>query len=256
MIDIRQQDCLEMLGSLRDATVQTLVTSPPYGIGKAYENRSTPTEWADAMAPIVQESARVAAEHMFWQVGNHVHQGVVTPLDIFLYPLLARDGWVMRNRMVWTYGHGLHARSRFSGRYETILWFTKGDSYLFDLDAVRVPQKYPAKRYYKGDKKGELSGNPKGKNPGDVWDISNVKHNHPEKTAHPCQFPEALIKRVVLASTREGDTVADIFLGSGTTAAVCAKTNRRFIGCDTSADYVAVARARIATIHAQKENVR
>ncbi len=71
---------------------------------------------------------------------------------------------LLRNRVVWTFGHGLHSPTRFSGRHETILWFTKGDNYTFNLDAVRVPQKYPGKRHYKGLKKGKFSGNPLGKN--------------------------------------------------------------------------------------------
>ena len=77
----------------------------------------------------------------------------------------------MRNRIVWHFGHGLHASRRFSGRYEVIMWFTKSDDYTFNLDAVRVPQKYPQKKHFKGPRRGELSGNPLGKNPGDVWEI-------------------------------------------------------------------------------------
>ena len=94
----------------------------------------------------------------------------------------------MKNRIVWHFEHGLHLKHKFSGRYETILWFVKTDKYIFDLDKVRVPQKYPGKVGYKGKNKGKYSGNIKGKNPSDVWIIPNVKSFHKEKTIHPCQF--------------------------------------------------------------------
>ena len=115
-------------------------------------------------------------------------------LDIFYYQIFKKYNLFLRNRIIWHFGHGLHASKRFSGRYETILWFTKSKDYIFNLDAVRVPAKYPGKRHYKGKNKGKLSGNPKGKNPSDlweiaidewakeVWEIPNVKSNHPEKT--------------------------------------------------------------------------
>src|ERR1041384_3300304 len=91
------------------------------------------------------------------------------------------------------------------------LRYSKGRRYRFDLNAVRVPQKYPGKKHYKGPKKGKLSGNPKGKNPSDVWEIPNVKSRHVEKTKHPCQFPVALVQRLVRALTLPGSLVVDPF---------------------------------------------
>ena len=134
-----------------------------------------------------------------WQVGNYVEKGEVFPLDILSYPLFKSRGLKLRNRVIWRFGHGLHAQRRFSGRYEVLLWFTNGDGYTFNLDRVRVPSKYPGKTHFKGEKRGQPSGNPLGKNPSDywivkqdwereVWDIPNVKANHTEKTIHPCQF--------------------------------------------------------------------
>ena len=123
----------------------------------------------------------------------------------------------MRNRIIWTFGHGLNSVRRFSGRHETILWSTKGDSLEFNLDEVRVPQKYAGKRAYKGPHKGELSGNPLGKNPSDVWEIPNVKAKHIEKTEHPCQFPVAIPQRLIKALTHENALILDPFMGSGTT---------------------------------------
>ena len=142
-------------------------------------------------------------------------------------------GLKLRNRIIWHFGHGLHASNRFSGRYETILWFTKSDDYIFNLDNVRIPSKYPGKLHYKGPNKGKPSGNPLGKNPSDVWEIlqndwdncfweiPNVKSNHPEKTIHPCQFPIELVERCVLALTNEDSWVLDPFGGVGSTAKAC-----------------------------------
>jgi adenine-specific DNA-methyltransferase len=144
----------------------------------------------------------------------------------------------------------LHGTKRLSGRYETILWFTKTDDYVFDLDAVRVPSKYPRKKYYKGPKRGQLSGHPLGKNPGDVWVVPNVKFNHVEKTAHPCQFPVELIERLVLALTRPGDVVLDPYMGVGSSVVAAILHERSALGCDVVADYVDIARRRVAQFRA------
>ncbi len=162
-----------------------------------------------------------------------------------MYPIFTSLGLRLRNRIVWYFGHGLHASKRFSGRYEVILWFTKGNDYTFNLDAVRMPQKYPKKKYFKGPKRGELSGNPLGKNPADVWEIPNVKANHVEKTIHPCQFPVELIERLVLAMTDEGDWVFDPFMGVGTTAIAALMHNRKAIGAEIMPEYVKATRDRI-----------
>ena len=182
---------------------------------------------------------------MCWQVGNYVDKGKIVPLDIVLYPIFSSSGLHLRNRTVWHFGHGLHASKRFSGRYEVILWLTKGDEYTFNLDAVRVPQKYPKKKHFKGPKRGQPSGNPLGKNPGDIWEIPNVKANHVEKTIHPCQFPVELIERLVLSMTNKGDWVLDPFIGVGTTAIAALMHKRKAIGSETMPEYVQIAKERI-----------
>ena len=188
---------------------------------------------------MIKESYRVLKNggSICWQVGNWVDNGAVYPLDCLFFPIFTGVGFVPRNRIVWTFGHGLHCKKRFSGRHETVLWFTKGSEYTFNLDDVRVPQKYPNKKHYKGGKKGELSGNPLGKNPEDVWNIVNVKNNHPEKTEHPCQFPEALVDRLVRALSNTNDVVLDMYLGSGTTGVVSKRLGRDFIGSELDEGY-------------------
>ena len=151
----------------------------------------------------------------------------------------------LHNRIVWTFGHGLNAEKRLSGRYETILWFTKGNEYFFNLDPIRIPQKYPGKKYSHGPKAGQYSGNPLGKNPSDVWDIPNVKANHVEKTDHPCQFPIVIPQKLIKCLTNEEDIVIDPFSGSGTTAIACIIEQRRFIGTEIQESYFDIAKNRI-----------
>ena len=146
---------------------------------------------------------------------------------------------------MWTFGHGLHCKNRFSGRHETILWFTKTDDYTFNLDRVRVPVKYPYKKHFKGPNKGKISSNPLGKNPSDVWDIPNVKSNHVEKTEHPCQYPVSLVERLVLALTNEGENVLDPYLGVGTTVIAAIKHKRHGYGCDINKKYIDITISRI-----------
>lgn len=240
-------DCLRLLRQIPDEFVQLVVTSPPYNLGKPYETRLDLDEYLDQQRIAIEECVRVLNESgsICWQVGNYVQNGEIIPLDVVLYPIFASLGLSLRNRIVWHFGHGLHASKRFSGRYEVILWFTKGDNYVFNLDAVRVPQKYPKKKHFKGPKKGQLSGHPVGKNPSDVWEIPNVKANHVEKTIHPCQYPVELIERLVLAMTDEGDWVLDPFIGVGTTAIAALMHRRRAIGAEIVPDYVKVAKERV-----------
>ena len=240
-------DCLKLLSDVPDEKVQLVVTSPPYNIGKPYETKLSLKDYVAQQAEVIEACVRVLAStgSVCWQVGNFVSKGQIIPLDIVLYPIFERLGLQLRNRIVWHFEHGLHCSKRFSGRYETVLWFSKTSDYKFALDPVRVPQKYPGKRHFKGPKIGELSGNPLGKNPGDVWVIPNVKSNHVEKTAHPCQFPVELIERFVLSLTDVNDWVFDPFLGSGTTVVAALKHGRRGMGAELAQDYAQIAKNRV-----------
>ncbi len=251
-------NCLDLLPRIPDGFVKLIVTSPPYNLGKSYETRLELDEYLAQQRIAIEECVRVLDDRgsICWQVGNYVDSGEIVPLDIVMYPIFASLGLHLRNRIVWHFGHGLHASKRFSGRYEVILWFTKGNEYTFNLDAVRVPQKYPKKKYFKGPKKGQLSGNPLGKNPSDIWEIPNVKANHVEKTIHPCQFPVELIERLVLSMTDEGDWVLDPFIGVGTTAIAALMHNRRAIGADIVPEYVEVAKERIRLAEEGKLRIR
>jgi adenine-specific DNA-methyltransferase len=240
-------DAAEILPLIASGSARLVLTSPPYNIGKAYERRAPLGDYVARQADVIAEAARILVPggSLCWQVGNYVEDGEVVPLDSLLIPVIRSLGLKIRNRIVWSFGHGQHCRHRLSGRHETVVWATKGDGYLFNLDPIRIPQENPRKRHYRGARKGELSGHPLGKNPGDVWHIGNVKFNHPEKTAHPCQFPEALAERLVCALTEEGDLVIDPFAGSGTTGVVCQRLGRRSTLIEIIGGYADIARERV-----------
>jgi adenine-specific DNA-methyltransferase len=238
-------DCLELLTQIPDRTVKLVMTSPPYNIGKEYEVRTGLEAYLQQQTQVIAECARVLAPggSLCWQIGNYIENGEVYPLDILFYPIIKAQGLNLRNRIVWRIEHGLHAKNRFSGRHETILWFTKGN-FEFNLDPVRIPQKYPGKRHYKGPKAGEYSGNPLGKNPGDVWDIPNVKNNHVEKTPHPAAYPIELVERFLLSLTQPGDLVVDPYMGSGSTGCAALLHGRRTAGAELMPEYIEVIRQR------------
>jgi adenine-specific DNA-methyltransferase len=258
LVTLYHGDCLEFLSKIPDRSVQLVVTSPPYNIGKEYERVLDIEVYKAQQWQVIEECIRIIKPEgsICWQVGNYVNKGEIIPLDILLYDCFKENGLRLRNRIVWHFGHGLHCSNRFSGRYETVNWFTKSDDYVFNLDAVRVPQKYPGKRHFKGPKRGEYSSNPLGKNPSDVWEIPNVKSNRVEKTEHPCQFPVALVQRLVLSMTNEGDVVFDPFMGVGTTAIAAIINGRRAAGAETVKRYYDLAVERIRKALAGELRIR
>jgi len=252
-------DVAKFVKDIPDQSVMLVVTSPPYNIGKPYEERLEFKEYLAWQREIIKECVRILDDQgsICWEVGNYIEDKEVFPLDLYFYRILKDIGLKLRNRIVWRIGHGLHARLRFSGRYETILWFTKSDDYVFNLDAVRVPQKYPGKRAYRGPNNGKPSSNPLGKNPSniwdiiirdwdlEVWDIPNVKASHREKTSHPCQFPIELVERLVLALTNEHNIVFDPFAGVGSSIIAAILHNRKAVGVEKEKVYTDISYQRI-----------
>lgn len=261
---IWQGDTYEFLCSLPDEPIfDFVVTSPPYNIGKSYEQHrdlKAYLAWQRKIIEAIIVRLKPNAS-ICWQVGNFVENGEIVPLDIELHPIFRDARMKLRNRIVWRFGHGLHGTRRFSGRYEVVMWYTNGDRYTFNLDAVRVPSKYPGKKHYKGEKKGQFSSHPFGKNPEDiwdmdldVWDIPNVKGNHVEKTPHPCQYPVGLAERLILALTKPDALIFDPFFGVGTTGVAATLNNRRYWGCEQLPLYVQLAKSRI--LKAQKNELK
>jgi DNA modification methylase len=253
-------DTLIELDKIGNKKFDLIITSPPYNLGKEYETKKSIEDYLESQKQIIEKLVDVLSDKgsICWEVGNYVQKGEIFPLDTFYYNIFKNYKLKLRNRIIWHFGHGLHASNRFSGRYETILWFTKSDKYIFNLDDIRVPSKYPGKRHFKGPNKGLLSGNPKGKNPSDIWeilekdwesklwDIPNVKSNHPEKTIHQCQFPIELVERCVLALTNEKESwVLDPFAGVASSIIASIKNNRNAIGIEKEKKYCDIAKKRI-----------
>lgn len=241
-------DNLKHLNSLPTESVDLVITSPPYNIGKDYEHIIELEDYLQNQSRVIEECVRVLKPtgSLCWQVGFTKSGAEIVPLDILLYPIFKDQGLRLKNRIVWTFGHGMHAQRRFSGRHETILWFVKSlDGCYFNLDDVRVPQKYPGKRYYRGPKKGEYSGHPAGKNPGDVWEIPNVKSHHVEKTQHQCQFPIALAQRLIKGLCPPKGAVLDPYSGVATTAAAAALEGRRSISIEMLPKYFEIGINRV-----------
>jgi DNA modification methylase len=269
-IVLHKGDTLKFLQTLPNDFIDLIITSPPYNIGKIYEIKTELQIYLQEQEKVIKELIRTlkCTGNICWEIGNFMENGEVFPLDIYFYDIFKRNNLKLRNRIVWHFGHGLHCKNRFSGRYETILWFSKTDDYIFNLDSVRVPAKYPGKRAYKGPNKGNLSGNPLGKNPSDVWkllvsewddaywEFPNVKSNHPEKTIHPCQFPVELVERCVLALTNKSDYVLDPYCGVGTSLIAGLKHKRRVIGVDKETEYIEIAKKRILAFFNDKLKTR
>ena len=249
--------------TIPDGAISLVITSPPYNIGKSYELKQDITAYLAEQEVVISELVRMLNDKgsICWQTGNYIDDGEVFPLDVYYYHIFKKHGLKLRNRIIWHFEHGLHASKRFSGRYETILWFTKSDDYTFNLDPVRIPAKYPGKRHFKGPNKGQPSGNPLGKNPSDIWvflqeewdtclwNIPNVKANHVEKTDHPCQFPVELVERCVLALTNENDRVLDPYCGVGSTLLGALMHDRKAIGVEREEEYVAITKERIYQLY-------
>lgn len=241
-----------------------ILTSPAYNINKEYETKVSIETYLEEQKKVIQLLIQTLNDNgsICWQVGNYIDKKnkELYPLDIYYYQIFKELGLTLKNRIVWKSSHGYHAKNKFSGRYETILWFVKGDDYIFNLDPVRVPQKYPGKKSYRGKNKGKYSGNPLGKNPSDIWeilledwekeiwDIPNVKANHKEKTIHPCQFPIELAERCILALTNENSWVLDPYSGVGSSVLAAIRNNRNAIGIEKYKKYIDVALERISSL--------
>lgn len=241
-----------------------ILTSPAYNVNKEYEAKISIENYLSKQKEVIKYLLEKLDDNgsICWQVGNYIDKSAneLFPLDIYYYVIFKELGLKLKNRIIWRYEHGLHAKTKFSGRYETILWFVKGDEYIFNLDPVRVPQKYPGKRSFKGNNKGKFSGNPLGKNPSDVWevllsdwekeiwDIPNVKAKHREKTIHPCQFPIELAERCILALTNENSWILDPYCGVGTTIIAAIKNNRNAVGIEKQKKYIEIGEDRVISL--------
>ena len=232
-IQILYGDALQLLSTLAPGSVDLIVADPPYNLGKRFGGEQTMRgfeEYLDFSRQWLGEAVRLLKPR-----GTlYLFMGV--RFISYLYAILERDLNLRFNSwIVWHYTQGMGKKNGFSPRHDDILMFTRTDRYKFNLDNVRVPQKYYRAR-----------NNMRGANPGDVWTYSHVHYSHPNRSDHPTQKPEGLIERMVLASSDEGDLVLDPFAGSGTTLRVCQQLRRRAIGIEVNPAYVTLAGERLS----------
>lgn len=242
-----QGDCADLLAALPDMSVDLTVTSPPYNIGKEYElpvslddYRAWCAKWMTEIHSVTRPAGAFWLNLGYTQVEG---KGKAVPLPYLLWDT---SPFFLLQEVVWHYGAGVTSRHSLSPRNEKFLWFVKDfEKYTFNLDDIRDPDvKYPNQK-----KNGKLKCNPLGKNPTDVWSIPKVtsgrNRSSKERTPHPAQFPEAVIERVIKASSNPGELILDPFIGSGTSAIVAHRLDRLAVGFELRADYLDIAAARI-----------
>ena len=231
-IDIRLGNALELFKELGNESVDLIIADPPYNLGKDYGNNHDLIgfdEYLDFSHNWISQAYRVLKP----KGSIYVFMGV--RFISYLYDILDRECKMYFNSWIcWHYTQGMGKRLGFSPRHDDILFFNKSEKYAFNLDDVRVPQKYYRSR-----------NNMRGANPGDVWKFSHVHYCNPNRQNHPTQKPEGLIERMVLASSNEGDLILDPFAGSGTTLRVCQQLKRSCIGFEMNPGFVSLIEERL-----------
>ncbi|MCR5678758.1 MAG: site-specific DNA-methyltransferase [Prevotella sp.] len=232
MIQIIQGDCIEELKSIKDSSIDLVVADPPYNVGKDYGNGSDKQQFEDYLS----FSRKWLREcHRVLKPQGTIYVFIGFRYISYLYQILEKDlNMNFVNWISWHYTQGVGKTKGFSPRHDDILMFSKTEKYTFNLDSVRIPQKFYRK-----------INNMRGANPGDVWEVSHIHYCQKNRQPHPTQKPEALIERMVLASSNENDTVLDPFSGSGTTLRVCQQLNRNAIGIELNGEYIEGIKERL-----------
>jgi DNA modification methylase len=259
-------DSLAFAAATPSASIDLVYLDPPFGTGAARRGRGAtaryedpggdPARFVDWLLPWLEESRRALADS--GSIVVHLDYRAVHYVKVALDRVFGRQRFV--NEIVWCYAVGGKSRRGFGRKHDTLLWYAKGDDWAFYPDAVRVPRRAGshmrvvrdesgAPVQEKTDRKtGRVYRYPvaDGKIPEDWWvDIETLNHSDKERTGWPSQKPERLLERVLQATTRAGDRVADWFAGSGTTATVAQRLGRGFATADREAAAVAIAAARL-----------
>ena len=226
-------DALSLLKRLPDRYVQLIVTDPPYNLDKSHSKRQDGMTFDDYLE--FSRAWLTEAKRVLTTTGTiYVFMGV--RYISYIYSILERDlGMYFNSWITWYYTQGIGKVRGYSPRHDDILMFTKDPKdYYFDLDAIRVPQKYERKR-----------NNMKGANPGNVWQVPHIHYCSKHRQNHPTQKPEALFERMIRASSFEGGIVLDPFVGSGTSMRVCQQLGRNGIGVDINPEYIEMTKKRL-----------
>jgi site-specific DNA-methyltransferase (adenine-specific) len=225
-------DAIEIMSQLESKTVDLIIADPPYNLGKDYGNNQDLKLWHD-YEEFTKSWLNQAVRLLKDNGSIYIFMGVRFISKLFLTLEnefnLKFNGWI-----TWHYTQGMGRKRGFSPRHEDILYFTKSENYTFNLDEIRIPQKYYRER-----------NNMSGTNPGDVWEFSHVHYCSAERENHPTQKPEALMERIIRASSNQGDIVLDPFVGSGTTCRVANTLKRRWLGIDINPEYIEMSRGRL-----------
>ena len=226
-------DSIIELKKLPDKSVDLIVTDPPYNLSKDYGNNNDRLEF-DQYLEFTRTWLREAYRVLKDDGSIYIFMGM--RYISYVYTILEQElGMTFNSWITWFYTQGIGKTQGFSPRHDDILYFTKHPKkFQFNLDAIRVPQKY-----YRS------VNNMRGANPGNVWEFSHMHYCNKNRKKHPTQKPEGLYERMILASSNEGDTVLDPFLGSGTLLRVCQQINRNGIGIDVNPEYIEMSKERL-----------
>lgn len=232
MIKLVLGDCIKELKLIDSNSVDLIIADPPYNVGKDYGNDSDSQDFDDYMAFTKQWLKEC---HRVLKNDGTIYVFIGFRYISYLFKIMEEDLKMnFVNWISWHYTQGVGKTKGFSPRHDDILMFSKTDKYKFNLDAIRVPQKYYRK-----------VNNMRGANPGDVWEVSHIHYCQKGRQPHPTQKPEALIERMVLASSNEGDLVVDPFSGSGTTMRVCQQLERNGLGIELNEEYIEQTKERL-----------
>jgi len=247
-------DSIAWLRGLETGSVDVVFADPPYNINKAewdtFESQQKYVEWSVSW---IEQSARVLkADGTLYVCG---FSEILADLRLPAARFFKGCRW-----LVWHYKNKANLGDDWGRSHESILHFRKGRQFIFNVDDVRIPYgehtlKYPAhpqaetSQYGKGVEKDRVwHPHPRGAKPKDVIEIPTTCNGMHEKTPHPTQKPEELLRKIVLASSNPGDLIVDPFLGSGTTAVVAEQLKRRWKGCDSSLEYCQWAADRLELV--------
>jgi DNA modification methylase len=240
-------DCRELIKKLRTSSIRMAVTSPPYNLGKdygLYTDNIHIDEWKSLIDDVTREIYRVLTPDgsFFLNVSPIPDRKTkeIIPLGSIAWEITKRNGFYLRNMIVWHFNNMQNCMTRLSGRWENILWCVKDlNKYVFNLGAVKIPV------ITKNDKRFDPN---RGRNPTDVWYFDRVNNMTKKKLGiekAPCVYPTPMIERIVRMSTDKGDWVLDPFVGSGTTLVVCKLLGRNSIGFEIDEAYKAIIEKRL-----------
>jgi adenine-specific DNA-methyltransferase len=253
-------NCVEFLGKFRDSNIgiNLAITSPPYNIGKEYEQPLSIENYIDWCSHWMRQIYDiVSSQGAFWLNLGYLEvpgKGLCIPIPYLLWD---KSPFYMLQEVVWTYGAGVSAKSRLSPRNEKWIFYVKDPkNYTFNLDAIRDPNvKYPNQK-----KDGKFRCNPLGKNPSDVWEFPKVTtgagRSSRERSGHPAQFPLSVIERIISASSNPVEIILDPFAGSCSTGIAAAGLGRIFIGFELREDYCEISVQRFKDFLAERDSAQ